>query len=381
MLVQKQATKNLRNYLLIGGIILVLLLGYLVYQKMSNSNQDLSGDSGGAKRQALPKDFGQKLFKDPRFYDLKPIAGTELVQQAMVTTLSTLLPAPENFQAFDMQSGGRIIFSWVRPALAEEATSFRIVKGQENSAKNIISLKPEETSFEYSSATNNAKESYFGYYVKEEILSQSPQILSQDGQIGGSIRIAMYQNSATLSWANPDNSGLKAIEIFRSDKIGSLGRLLVNLENNITEYEDSDSGPGLYYYTVIWVGNVTLGEKSPAVIQATDSSAPSAPQALSVKYIPESNNIELSWQPSASSDVISYEIYKSEIQNTLGINISTIEVPTNQDVSKNSLNYLDESVQPNKKFYYSVVAVDSSGNKSTQQTLGVPGNSNPFGEQ
>ncbi|PIS40839.1 MAG: hypothetical protein COT26_01175, partial [Candidatus Kerfeldbacteria bacterium CG08_land_8_20_14_0_20_43_14] len=188
MLVQKQTSKKIRNMLLVGGILLAAILIYLIYQKFSSTTgTELSGIQN-PNRPVLPKDYGQTLFNDPRFFDLSALAGTDLVQQAEVKTPSSSIPAPEKFQVFDMQSGSSLLFTWEKPVDLQTATAVRITKLAGESAENLATLKPEVTKFAYTDATNNQKITYQAYYIQEKINSSSSQILGTAGQLGGRVQ-------------------------------------------------------------------------------------------------------------------------------------------------------------------------------------------------
>lgn len=358
------------------------ILIYLIYQKFSStSGTELSGIQN-PNRPVLPKDYGQTLFSDQRFYDLSALTGTDLVQQAEIKTPSSSIPAPEKFQVFDMQSGSSLLFTWEKPEALQAATAVRITKLAGESAENLATLKPEVAKFAYTDAVNNQKVTYQAYYIQEKINSSSPQIPGSAGQVGGRVQITINSNNLVkLSWTNPSEALISKIELYRSNSAGSLGRLLQNLDPGTTEYEDLGSKPGIYFYTVVWAEEVIIGKSAQAVGVATDKSAPSAPSNLKVSYDADLGGVNLSWSPSSNSDVTRYEIYRSEIKNQLGKQIGIIEVPfESAEAPEQSLGYIDKGIGKDQLEYYSVVAVDAAGNKSTNQVTGVPGNSNPFGE-
>ena len=369
--------------LLVGGILLAAILIYLIYQKFSSTTgTELSGIQN-PNRPVLPKDYGQTLFNDPRFFDLSALAGTDLVQQAEVKTPSSSIPAPEKFQVFDMQSGSSLLFTWEKPVDLQTATAVRITKLAGESAENLATLKPEVTKFAYTDATNNQKITYQAYYIQEKINSSSSQILGTAGQLGGRVQITITPaNLVKLSWTNPGDALISKIELYRSNSAGSLGRLLQNLDPSATEYEDLNSKPGAYFYTVVWAEEVILGKTAVAVGVATDKSAPAAPTNLKVSYDADLGGVSLSWSPSSDVDVTRYEIYRSEIKNQLGRQIGAVEVAFESgEAAEQSLGYVDKGIGKDQVEYYCVVAVDAIGNKSTNQVTGVPGNSNPFGGQ
>ncbi|RJO59357.1 hypothetical protein C4546_02560 [Candidatus Parcubacteria bacterium] len=369
--------------LLVGGILLAGILGYLVYDRFSTSGSEALDNAVNPNRPALPKDYGQTLFSDPRFFELQPLVGTDLVAQVEAKTPSNTLPAPEKFQVFDMQSGNRLLFTWNKPAdpKVEMATAIRITRAQGNNSENIAHLKPTATQCVYTEAQNLQQSIFLAYYIQEKLISSTPQIFGQSGQVGGAVQVsANVDGFVKLSWSNPADASVEKIEIYRSDKAGETGRLLASLEPSVVEYTDAGAKSGLYFYTLVWASEIVIGRSAQEPATATDSSAPAAPQGLTAKYNEELGGMELSWQPSSASDVIRYEVYRSDVKGQLGQKITQIEAAASAGLPKQALGYIDKGVAQDQVRYYSVIAVDAAGNNSTQQTLGTSGNANPFGE-
>jgi hypothetical protein len=382
MLVQKQAPKKLKWLLIAAGTAVVLAAGYFIYDKLSSSSKDTTEDALVKKRQELPKDFGQKLFKDSRFFNLLPTSGTDLVEQTKFQGASDGLPAPAKLQAFDMQSGNSILFTWQKPAGLTGATAIRIGLSNANSVDNVITLKPDEVSYIYSSAAYNQERSYLVYYLNQTIAASSDQFAGKAGVVSGNIQVTTNdKNEIVLSWENPDNPNIKKIEIYRSDTIGVLGKMVEsNNSPDFSEYVDFGSKPDLYFYKINWLEDTKIGSTAQVSVIATDSTVPEAPANLTAKYDQNAGGIKLEWSPSVSNDVVSYEIYRSTVKDVLGQKITTVLVEKDK-VENQSLESVDKMTTSSSTVFYSVVAVDANGNKSTQQTLGVPGNANPFGEQ
>lgn len=97
-----------------------------------------------------------------------------------------------------------------------------------------------------------------------------------------------------------------------------------------------------------------------AIITPRDLLPPAAPQGLLVVPIPAQSDspahIELSWAISPEPDIAGYYVYRSDSQGTRGARLNPDLLPTPS--------FRDISVGPGKRYFYSVTAVDRSGNES-----------------
>ena len=378
MLVQKQANQRVKYMIIIGSSAIVLVLLYILYLQFSGSSISLTNSASNPSRPALPSNFGQSLFNDTRFNSLQPVKGTDLMQQTKLVTPATDLPAPEKLKVLDMQTGGHIFFSWQRPTGTEAVTLVRINQYVGNTYQNIVSLKPTETSYVFDQASNSDI-NYLVYYVKESILKQSPQ--TKIGEGDDSFKVSLVNdNKVTLSWTNLLDQSAKILEVYRSDTVGKIGKLITALNNSDTQMEDT-VGSANYFYTLIWCAEVQTGKTAQMIVKATDQAGPNPVSGLIVAYDEALPGVKLTWQPSNSTDVTQYQIHKSTVVNVLGPKIGTVSVnQTSNPEQQQVLEFLDKNADKNSTFYYSVIALDATGNSSTTQTLGVAGNVNPFNE-
>ena len=110
-----------------------------------------------------------------------------------------------------------------------------------------------------------------------------------------------------------------------------------------------------YRYEVISVDNAGNQSLSSTVeIQIPDLSPPAPPNGLQAT-IDNSSRMSIFWNPSASSDVMSYLLYRRKAGST------AIEVTP---ITSQRLRYLDESVTPGTPYEYWVSAADYAGNES-----------------
>jgi hypothetical protein len=123
-----------------------------------------------------------------------------------------------------------------------------------------------------------------------------------------------------------------------------------------------------YRYTAQRVRSIDLGGRALEIRSASsptitavmrDTFAPAAPAGLAA--VPGSGSIDLSWEPNTEPDLAGYIVYRQEVagDGTLmgeptRLTPSFIPAPA----------YSDITAQPGQTYSYSVVAVDSTGNRS-----------------
>jgi len=133
-----------------------------------------------------------------------------------------------------------------------------------------------------------------------------------------------------------------------------------------TSYRDTSFDFGkTYVYTVRTVipadgGTIESGDSNPAIVTARDVYPPAVPQGLVAAVVtPEPNGppeVDLSWSINTETDLAGYRVYRSEEEGTPGQLITPDLLP--------SPAYRDTSVEPGRRYWYSVTAVDRSGNES-----------------
>ncbi len=120
-----------------------------------------------------------------------------------------------------------------------------------------------------------------------------------------------------------------------------------------------------YLYTVRTVipedgSTVESSDSAPAIVTPRDIFPPAAPQGLVAAVLsPEPNappEVDLSWSINTETDLAGYHVYRSEQQYTPGqlVTPDLLLSPA----------YRDTSVQSGHRYWYSVTAVDRSGNES-----------------
>ncbi len=398
MLVQRQTPKRLRNLLIAGAAIITPVLGYVVYLNFFSGAPTPNLNSQVAQK-TVPQDFGQNFFRDARFNSLVPQQGTAIIAQSEVTIPGETLPAPSAVQVFDMQSGGTLLFTWKRPEGAATATSIRLnrLSGQDNT--NIVTLPATATSYQYRGAVDGQVTSYELYYTTQLGVQDSPAVQARAGAASGPLTIAAAAESGVkLTWTNPVGEH-EAVEVYRSTTVGELGARIARLGPSDTSYDDISGRPDIYFYLIRWVASNVAGQVWQGAVASTDREAPASPQAITASYVAsgaERPLVRVTWSPSPSPDVVSYDIYRSANAMSLGSKIgskavrdvaSIEEIASNPTVATDCARqfcFEDTSFATDTRFvrgvpyYYTVIAIDAAQNRSSLQELGVAGRANPF---
>ena len=133
-----------------------------------------------------------------------------------------------------------------------------------------------------------------------------------------------------------------------------------------TEYRDVHFQFGTpYVYTVRSVAqfgsdSVESADSAPVFMTPRDIFPPATPTGLELAVIPASPRtpayVDLSWGIGTDEDLAGYFVYRSEREDTPGTRIDPEILP--------SPAFRDISVEPGKRYYYRVSALDRAGNES-----------------
>jgi len=142
-------------------------------------------------------------------------------------------------------------------------------------------------------------------------------------------------------------------------------------------YQDSQVELGkTYLYSVRSVSQqpgklLSSGDSNFVSLTFKDIFPPAAPLGLVVVAVPAQGEtpayLELSWAISPEPDLAGYHVYRSEQEGALGtrLNPALLQAPA----------FRDMNVQPGRRYFYSVTALDRSGNESAPSAAassGVP---------
>lgn len=144
-----------------------------------------------------------------------------------------------------------------------------------------------------------------------------------------------------------------------------------------TYYVDSTVELGQTYYYALRSARVASGkvyvssQTKSVTLLVDDVLSPPAPENVRVAPVEESDSvIKVEWDLDRTDNSDGYYIYRSTRYGELGEKVG--------EVNGDTAEYLDD-VQPSTVYYYTVTAVDASGNESTKSlSAGRPGNSQPM---
>jgi hypothetical protein len=202
-----------------------------------------------------------------------------------------------------------------------------------------------------------------------------------------SVHAAVTESAIELSWSAPTRTSTGApLPIIAEYRVyrGEIDRASANaVANDLSQakwkspltflgssptnsYRDTTFDFGkTYLYTVRAVipedgSAVESSDSVPVIVTPGDTFPPAAPQGLVAAVVsPDPNGppeLDLSWSSNVETDLAGYHVYRTEQQGTPG-QLLTPDLLL-------SPAYRDTSVQPGHLYWYSVTAVDRSGNES-----------------
>ncbi len=185
-------------------------------------------------------------------------------------------------------------------------------------------------------------------------------------------------NSVYIYWQAPLEQTYDAVEIYRSQTETSIDTQVAvipklegtfidtGLENNTT-----------YYYSLRTVRTVDGQEYVSAFseiifVTPSDSTPPAPPQNVAVERdLEHSGDLLISWDQITDTDVKEIRVRRSIVAGEIGDVLETVDVTYNQ--------LRDSTVDQGVAYYYTVTAVDASGNESaTRLLVAAHGNDEPF---
>ncbi|MFQ6108538.1 MAG: fibronectin type III domain-containing protein [Candidatus Aminicenantales bacterium] len=329
-----------------------------------------------------------------------------------------LFKIPQKIETFYViQRGDRIRLRWVNPAvytdgsplegfgkveiwlveeersLREEGSHFKEEKISEEEflkkARLLASIQGEELS-QYRAEEKEApiryqyffnldkdfllKKYVFGMRIKDrkkrtsafsKFLALKPVVLSLPPQC---VKAYVHRDRIEIMWDAPETNfdgssppNIKGYNIYRSEKDGS--PQLINSELlEDTSYEDKDFVFGsTYSYFVRASGTESppyfQSDNSETIeVQTKDTFPPDPPQGLVL--IKGKDFISLSWDMNREKDLDGYRVWRKEEGG------AEFHLLTADPIRENT--FTDSEVEKNKKYIYSVTALDKDGNESNK---------------
>ncbi|PIY97045.1 MAG: hypothetical protein COY66_01585 [Candidatus Kerfeldbacteria bacterium CG_4_10_14_0_8_um_filter_42_10] len=174
-----------------------------------------------------------------------------------------------------------------------------------------------------------------------------------------------------IYWDKVDSGS--TVRIYRSEIQDKIGEVLVDKLSDENNYQDTNLKNGAYYYYTVRTVN-SEGKESSNTKQVvgipTDSFAPQNPTGIAIRDLLTGDKIEISWINPSDLDFDHIRIYRSQKEGELGTTIL--------DKKTEETKFIDDTVQTGITYYYTITAIDQSGNESEKTLLPSDRNSSPF---
>ena len=195
-------------------------------------------------------------------------------------------------------------------------------------------------------------------------------VVATDLVTGGSVR---------LTWVNPTDADFAYTRIYRSTAAGTLGTRIVDSLAGTTYTNTGLTDNTTYYYTVRAVDGSGNESVNTAQVSAKptspppDTTPPGAPTSVVATDLVTGGSVRLTWVNPTDADFAYTRIYRSTAAGTLGTRIVDSLAGTT---------YTNTGLTDNTTYYYTVRAVDASGNESVNTAqVGAKPTSPPVGTQ
>ncbi|MBD3231029.1 MAG: hypothetical protein GF329_22810, partial [Candidatus Lokiarchaeota archaeon] len=182
-------------------------------------------------------------------------------------------------------------------------------------------------------------------------------------------------NLLQLTWEASSATDLDRYNIYRSTTpfTPNASNFLISVLNN--NYDDTNVLDNITYYYRITALDEVPNEGNPSDLgnnKSTDTTPPEKVTNLQISNPGTGNTLELSWTASSASDIIGYQIYRSQISG-----FSPSETYYLANVSSNY--YTDSGLEDDDTYYYRIIAYDEVPNFGTasDESSGVPHDSTP----
>ncbi len=170
-----------------------------------------------------------------------------------------------------------------------------------------------------------------------------------------------------FNWKQPDP--VVGFHIYRSTDGKNFMRvtpeMIYRLDEEEIHYQDGLLEYGKKYWykitTITYFGMETRG-KTTAPILLKDQEPPSIVQYVTAKFAKK--GILVSWKPLTETDIAGYYIYRGTKQEKVN------QLLTRKPLPPTAFSYLDTTGQEGEHYFYGIIAVDKSGNKSKMSAKG-----------
>ncbi len=193
-------------------------------------------------------------------------------------------------------------------------------------------------------------------------------------------------NEVALFWSMPED--ILRVSIYRTEltdvdeetqkKRNTEGELIAEDVTGNSYIDDTVEDGVVYQYEVVsqydYKGKVYLGSGVVETVIPSDEVPPAAPTNVIVRSRNEGKEaaLEVLWVHPTAEDFDLVRVYRSSTYGNRGEEVAVVR-------SGQTGAYLDTEVDPNERYYYTVVAYDEAGNASSIDFQApAPGNTAPF---
>ncbi|MGA1864302.1 MAG: invasin domain 3-containing protein [bacterium] len=281
-----------------------------------------------------------------------------------------------NCSAIEIKVGdNELTITWIKPTKNEDGTLLTDLAGyyiyrSEDVSDNFERLNDEPVRgicYTDASVINGVTYSYAVTAVdysgneskRSPIISSSPNILPPSR-----FKVKPGDGEVHLFWDPYEKSELRGYFVYRrsSNSIANTFERITEIPIQDTHYIDNDLVNGIaYFYKVSCVGLDGIEGLHSQEEGATPLSViPEEPSSVRAQFIQESsgaNKIFLAWKEVEEDNIIGYKIYRRLLNET------EFTLLTTGDLLRET-QYIDNSIQPDKGYLYSVVAVNGNGMES-----------------
>lgn len=293
-----------------------------------------------------------------------------------LSILLYILSFTTNCRAIEIKVGdNELTITWIKPTKNEDGTPLNDLAGyyiyrSEGVSETFERLNEEPVrgiSYTDTTAINGITYSYAVTAVdysgneskRSPIISSSPNILPPSR-----FKVKAGDGEVHLFWDPYEKSELRGYYVYRRSS-----SLIVNPFEKITEipiqdthYVDENLVNGIaYFYKVSCVGIDGIEGISTQEEGATPVAIiPEEPSSVRAQFIQEANGVNkvfLTWEEVEEDNIIGYRIYRRLLNET------EFTLLTNNELIRET-QYTDNSIQPDRGYLYSVVAVNGNGMES-----------------
>lgn len=198
-----------------------------------------------------------------------------------------------------------------------------------------------------------------GLYINPALPLEPENLRARDMKVGSKV---------FLSWKAPAEYADVHFVVYRSETQGVQGEAITEMK------EESFLDTGLengttYYYTVHTATDSGESSNTTQVSAApTDTTPPAPPLDVTVAST-AGEGVTITWALPQDEDVAYVNIYRSDAAGSLGFTLAS---------RLTDGSYSDSSAEENVTYYYTLTAVDTSGNESEVELAPNVGRANPF---